>query len=316
MSQSRTPAGKPTATRRAFIKTGLALPITLGMAGSTVLAGQAGPDATHAPPPTPRAAGKRFRAVLARGEVALGTCAYSFSPAVIETAGYCGLDFCRIDNEHAWRQDHTAEAMVRGALLSGIAPLMRVDRDNPYLIRKALEAGAAGVIVPHVHDAEEVKGMVEAAKFPPRGKRGYGGISLSGQWGVAAGTDWMQWSDAESMVIPMIEDIAVMPQIRAIMRVDGLDGVFFGPADFSISAGVPLQTRSPAVLAALRETILAANEFGRFVIFGAAFPYWDDLDYVCGLGVHAIEIGHDLSILAAVWKKTLAAGRGRKVGQP
>jgi 4-hydroxy-2-oxoheptanedioate aldolase len=101
--------------------------------------------------------------------------------------------------------------MIRAGLLAGICPLMRVDRDNPYLVRKALEAGAGGVIVPHVHDQKDAEAIVQAAKFPPFGKRGYGGLCLSGQWGVNGGTEWMEWSNAETLVIPMIEDIATLP---------------------------------------------------------------------------------------------------------
>ncbi len=79
----------------------------------------------------------RLKETIHRGETALGTCLYSFSPALIELAGFCGLDFCRIDNEHAWRQDQSTEEVLRGGLLAGLVPLLRVDRDNPYLIRKA-----------------------------------------------------------------------------------------------------------------------------------------------------------------------------------
>ncbi|RPJ09932.1 MAG: hypothetical protein EHM36_03875, partial [Deltaproteobacteria bacterium] len=63
-------------------------------------------------------------------------------------------------------------------------------------VPKALEAGAGGVIVPHTHDRKDVEEIVKAAKFPPRGKRGYGGLCLSGQWGVDAGIEWMEWSNA------------------------------------------------------------------------------------------------------------------------
>ena len=100
-----------------------------------------------------------LREKIRRGEIALGTALYSFSPALIELAGYTGLDFCRIDNEHAWRQDESGEHMIRAGLLAGICPLMRVDRDNPYLVRKALEAGAGGVIVPHVHDQKDAEAI-------------------------------------------------------------------------------------------------------------------------------------------------------------
>lgn len=251
----------------------------------------------------------KLKAIIESGKVALGTCIYSFSPAIIELAGFCGLDFCRIDNEHAWRQDESAENVLRGAFCADIVPLHRIDKDDPYLVRKALEAGAGGVIVPHVNTRKEAEAIVQAAKFPPMGKRGYGGLCFSGQWGANAGVDWMEWSNQETLVIPMIEDVGALPNLDDIMSVDGLDGVFFGPADLSISAGVPLQTGHEKVMDALKQTIEAAKKHGKFVIFGAKFPYWENAQDVIDLGVEAVEIGHDLSILSTVWKKTIQAVR-------
>jgi 4-hydroxy-2-oxoheptanedioate aldolase len=248
--------------------------------------------------------------IISKGEVALGTCVYSFSPAIIELAGFSGMEFCRIDNEHAWRQDHTTEDMIRGALLAGIVPLLRVDRDNPYLIRKALEAGAGGVIIPHAHDKEDVQRMVEAAKFPPVGNRGFGGLCLSGKWGVDGGKEWMEWSNEEQLVIPMIEDVSAAEKIDEIIGTAGVSGVFFGPADFSISAGVPLQTSHDKVISALKKVIEAANKYEKFVIYPLGFPQWEKVEEVKELGVHAIEIGHDVSILKSIWQKTLKAFRG------
>jgi 4-hydroxy-2-oxoheptanedioate aldolase len=247
----------------------------------------------------------RLKEKIRRGEIALGTALYSFSPAVVELAGFIGLDFCRIDNEHAWRQDESAENVLRGAILSGIVPLLRVDRDNPYLVRKALEAGAGGVIIPHAHDRKDVEAMVKAAKFPPLGKRGYGGLCFSGQWGVHAGVEWLEWSNTETLVIPMIEDVSAIPNLDEILSTEGVDGVFFGPADFSISAGVPLQTGHEKVINALRKTIESADKYGKFVIFTAGFPQWETVRKVRELGVKAIELGHDVTILRAVWSKTI-----------
>src|SRR5512139_1057608 len=155
------------------------------------------------------------------GGVALGTAIYSFSPAIVELAGFTGLDFCRIDNEHAWRQDESAENVIRAATLSGIVPLLRIDRDDPYLVRKALEIGAGGVIVPHVCSRAEVEEIVAAAKFPPVGHRGYGGLCLSGKWGVDAGVGWMEWSNRETLVIPMVEDLKALENIDEIMSTPG-----------------------------------------------------------------------------------------------
>lgn len=254
----------------------------------------------------------RLREKVNSGEIALGTCIYSFSPAIMELAGFCGLDFCRIDNEHAWRQDESAENVMRAAHLSGIVPLLRVDRDDPYLIRKALEIGAGGVIVPHTLSRKDVEAIVAAAKFPPLGHRGYGGLCLSGKWGVDAGVEWMEWSNRETLVIPMIEDVKAVEEIDAIMSTPGLDAVFFGPADFSVSAGVPLQTGHEKVMQALRKVVASTKKHGKFVIFGAGFPQWETAKPIQEMGVQAIELGHDMTILKSVWQKTVATIAGKK----
>jgi 4-hydroxy-2-oxoheptanedioate aldolase len=247
----------------------------------------------------------RLKEIVSRGDVAIGTCIYSFSPAIMEVAGFVGLDFCRIDNEHAWRQDESTENVIRAANLTGIVPLLRIDRDNPYLVRKALEIGAGGVIVPHVSSRKDVEAIVQAAKFPPLGHRGYGGLCLSGKWGVDAGVDWMEWSNRETLVIPMIEDVEAIRNIEDIMSTPGMDGAFFGPADFSVSAGVPLQTGHEKVMKALQTVVAASKRHGKFVIFGAGFPQWEKAAPIIEMGVQAIELGHDVTILKSVWQKTI-----------
>jgi len=133
----------------------------------------------------------RLKEILEEGKLAVGSCVYSSSPALVELAGFCGLDFLRFDNEHSWRRDESTENMIRAAAVSGIVPLLRVDRDDPKMVRKALEIGAGGILVPHINTAEEV---VKAAKFPPRGDRGIGSLCFSARWGTEKATDWMRWS--------------------------------------------------------------------------------------------------------------------------
>ena len=91
------------------------------------------------------------------------------------------------------------------------------------------------------------------------------------------------------------------------MSTQGVDGVFFGPMDYSISAGVPLQGGHEKVISALKTVVAASKKYGKFVIFGAGFPQWEKALDVAKLGVQAIELGHDVSILKTVWTKTISA---------
>ena len=244
----------------------------------------------------------KLRKIIEEGEIALGTGMYSFSPALVDVAGFCGLDFCRIDTEHAWRQDGTLEHMMRAAAISDIVALPRVDR-NPDLIRKVLEVGAGGLIVPHILNAEEVAGVVRAAKFPPQGNRGFGSLCFSGRWGTRSGTEWIKWSNEETMVGVMIEDYRAVEKIDEIMSVDGLDFVLFGQSDYSVSLGIPLQTMHPKVMEGLKKTIRAAETHGKYVMKGVGFPWVKNAKKFIEMGCQLIEIGHDITLLSSMWKK-------------
>lgn len=239
----------------------------------------------------------RLREKLGKGEVLTGSVTYSWSPNVMEAAGHAGLDFMRLDNEHAWRQDAMAEHLIRAAELAGLGVVLRVDKENPYLIRKALEIGAAGVIVPNVYTVEAAEEVVRASKFPPRGTRGYSGSCHSARWGSAAGADWIEWSDSEPMIGVMIEDTRAMACVDEILAVEGLDFVLFGPADYSMSLGLRKPAKdSDAVQAALKRTIAAAEASGKHVMLGVGLSAQEIIRYM-GMGVHMLELASDLSVL-------------------
>ena len=248
----------------------------------------------------------KLKEILKEGKVAFGTCICSFSPNLVELAGYCGFDFCRIDNEHAWRQDNMLEHMMRAGVIGDIVPLVRIDKDNPYLIRKVLEIGAGGIIIPDIENSEEVKRIVNAAKFPPYGIRGYSSLCFSGGYGTKGGKDWIKWSNEETLVGVMIEDPEAVENINSIMSVEGLDFVLFGPSDYSISIGFPAPKKNdPKVQDAIKRTIESANKYEKYVMIGVGSPWDEEAKKYINLGCKMIEIGHDYSVLGQIWRKIL-----------
>jgi len=243
----------------------------------------------------------RLKEILEEGRLAVGSCVYSSSPAMVELAGFCGLDFCRIDNEHSWRRDESVENMVRAAAVSGVVPLLRVDRDDPNVVRKALEIGAGGILVPHINTAEEVEEVVRAARFPPRGDRGIGTLCFSARWGTERAVDWIRWSHEEQLLGIMIEDRRAMDRLEEIMSVEELDYVLFGASDYSVSIGRPGETGHPEVMDALRATIEAADRHGKYVCKGVGHPWVENARKFVEMGCHMIELGHDVSILETIW---------------
>ena len=117
---------------------------------------------------------------LAQGKQPLGTFVGTASPAVVECLGCAGLDFVILDNEHSPVEAETTAAMVRAAELRNVTPLARVREISRPAILKLLDVGAMGVIVPDVHTVEEVKQLVEYAKYYPLGRRGFAPTLASG----------------------------------------------------------------------------------------------------------------------------------------
>lgn len=247
----------------------------------------------------------RLRQKLAERNVAVGSAVFSWSPNMMEIAGYAGLDFMRIDTEHAWRRDTDIEHLIRAATVAGVVPILRIDGGDPHLPMKAFEIGAGGIIATEVDTVEAAQALVRAAKFPPVGERGYSGNCWSGGWGTRAGGEWVEWSDAELLVGIMAESPAAMDRIDDIMAVDGIDFALFGPADFSMALGLRKPAKNDArVQEALQTTVAAAKRSGKHVMYNPGTKA-DEITSCLELGVTMLEIGNDLGIARAAWAKAV-----------
>ena len=245
----------------------------------------------------------KVREKLAAGRLTVGSAIYSWSANAMEVAGLAGLDFMRIDTEHAWRRDGGIEPLIRAAALTGVVPIMRIDGGDPFLAMKAFEAGAGGIIVTEVETVETAREVVRRAKFPPNGSRGYSGNCWSAGWGAKAGAEWVEWSDRELLVGIMVENPDAMDRVGDILAVDGIDFALFGPADYSMGLGLRKPARDDArVQEALHLTVEAARAAGKHVMYNpGANP--DDIKIAAGMGISMLEIGNDLGLLKSAWSK-------------
>lgn len=248
----------------------------------------------------------KLRAKLEKGAVAYGSCVDTFSPAVAEVAGYAGLDFIRIDTEYSWRRDESLDHMIRACRIGGTTPLVRVEKGQPYLISKALQAGAGAVLVCDICNYEEALDVVRAARFVPNGVRGYSTLSASARWGFDGGKEWVEWCDSELMVGIMVENQEVLDDLDRIFAIDGLDYCLFGPSDYSMSLGYrePRKTDSK-VQDAMKQTAEIAAKHGKWASIPLGEPYDSEAAHYAALGFRMLELGHDISILASIWRKAL-----------
>jgi 4-hydroxy-2-oxoheptanedioate aldolase len=228
-----------------------------------------------------------------------GMTIYTGSPAIIEALGHWGFDFAFIDAEHtAMGIDRDMEKLVMAAQISGVSPLVRVARIDEVEIRKALEMGAEGVIIPHVRTKEEAEICVRGAKFPPKGRRGVDGTVKAARFS-ARGFNWEQYiqeSNDNTMVLPMAEDYEFMDNIDAIMDVPGIDAINFGPADFASSKCLKTfyKLDEPTIQAALKEVLEKARKRNIHVMAPVIPPNAEKLKAAIDMGVDMLIMGSDM----------------------
>lgn len=218
----------------------------------------------------------RIREKFLKKELSVGTFTQLNSTVAVECLGQTGLDYVIIDTEHCAVGIDFLSAAVTAADAAGIVPLVRINEIARSNVLQALDYGAQGLIVPAVETVEEVRKLVQYAKFPPVGNRGYC-PTRDGGWGFSPvslqGTDaYFAHCNRETLLIPQCETAGCLEHIEEITAMDGVDGIFVGPFDLSIALGHPLDFGCPEVRDALDRILAAcqANNKMAFIFCGDA----------------------------------------------
>jgi 4-hydroxy-2-oxoheptanedioate aldolase len=190
--------------------------------------------------------------LAAKGYLLNGYCAMPGAFSAELYAGH-GWDAVTLDLQHGIIGYESAVAMLQAIRASGVLPLVRLPWLDPGLIMKMLDSGALGVTCPMVNDADAAERLVRYAKYPPRGERSMGPIRAAAIYGA----DYPERANQTTSVLAMIETSEAVANIDAITAVDGLDGVYIGPADLAVSMGKPvrLDAPDPAVEAAIAHVL-------------------------------------------------------------
>jgi 2-keto-3-deoxy-L-rhamnonate aldolase RhmA len=250
---------------------------------------------------------------LSAGEVAFAFWSHLVSPSACELLAQAGFDAVLIDMEHGSGSYTEAIAQMRAVQGAGCTSLLRVPWNDPVEIKRALDAGAAGIMVPAVSSAAEARAAVSACRYPPRGTRGAapGVIRASGYGRQAA--DYARTIDEALLVIVQIETVAGVEAVDEIAAVDGVDMLFAGPMDLSGDAGLLGEFEHPEVVAMIERIEEAAGRHGR-LLGSIVFP-GRDVASLLSRGCRLIVSHSDLDFLREGARKALAtmhglAGRG------
>ena len=171
--------------------------------------------------------------------------------AIIDILAEAGFDWLTIDLEHTAIDLNELQVLISFIQSHGMSALVRVSKNEEVVIKRALDAGADGIIVPMICSKEEAQVAVSFAKYPPAGKRGVG-LNRAQGYGFRF-EEYKNWVDKYMVIIAQIEHIDGVNNIEGIIKTKGIDGIIIGPYDLSGSLGIPGNFDDPIVQEALRK---------------------------------------------------------------
>ncbi len=254
---------------------------------------------------------KSLKSKLAQSQFTMGSWITLAHPAIAEIMSNAGFDWLVIDLEHSVVTIREAEELIRVISLSGSCPLVRLSINDPVQIKRVMDAGAHGVIVPMVNFADDAKRAVEAVHYPPKGKRG---IGLARAQGYGSTFDhYLKWLDKESIVIVQVEHIEAVGNLKEILAVDGVDGFLVGPYDLSSSLDVPGQLNHPAMKEAMDRILSTGFASGKVAGIHVVEPDPAELHKRVDQGYNFVAYSLDIRMLDHICRHGIDAIR-RKIG--
>jgi 4-hydroxy-2-oxoheptanedioate aldolase len=237
-----------------------------------------------------------FRETLAAADRALiGLWCSTGSPLVAEICAGSGVDWLLIDGEHGPNDLTTILTQLQVIAAYPVPAVVRVPFNDPVVIKQVLDLGAQNLIVPMVGSAEQARAAVAAMRYPPGGIRGVGSaLARSGRWNRVEG--YLADGDAHVSLLVQIESAEAVANAAEIAAVDGVDGVFVGPADLSASMGLLGQQSHPDVVAAVHEVFEAVSAQGKAVGVNCFEP--EAADAYRRAGASFVVVGADVTVLA------------------
>ncbi|OOQ83627.1 2,4-dihydroxyhept-2-ene-1,7-dioic acid aldolase [Penicillium brasilianum] len=177
-----------------------------------------------------------------------------------------GVDGIIIDCEHGHISDDSMHSATAAIAALGVSPLVRLRMTHPDLIKRALDAGAHGIVVPQINTAEEARTVVSHAKFPPQGVRGQGSAFPAIAHGIDLGT-YIKTANETIITCLQIESKAGVENVDSICAVPGVDMIFIGPNDLALSilGYVPARGDEPEFVEAIEKIVAAAKKHGKWV---------------------------------------------------
>ncbi len=194
---------------------------------------------------------------LARSDLTIGSWITLGHPAIAEIMASAGFDWLVLDMEHSVIELSEAQAIIQVLDKQQCPAIVRLTSNHPDQIKRVMDAGATGVMIPMIKSAEDARAAVSSVYYPPQGQRGVGLARAQGYG--AHFQEYRQWLIANAIIVVMIEHIEAVEQIDAILAVPGIDAYIIGPYDLSGSMGKPGELDHPQVQDAIQHILDAGK---------------------------------------------------------
>ena len=235
-----------------------------------------------------------FKAALQAGRAQIGLWVGLADANAAEALAGTGYDWLLIDGEHAPNDPRSVLAQLRAMAPYPVQPVVRPVVGDVALVKQYLDVGAQTLLVPMVDTAKQAALMVRAMRYAPTGIRGMGAaLARASRYNQVE--DYLQQADAQMCLLVQAETTTAMHNLQAIAETEGVDGVFFGPADLSASMGYPGQSGHPAVVQAMLDGISTVRAAGKAP--GILMPDVVQARRYLDAGALFVAVGVDVSLL-------------------
>lgn len=247
-----------------------------------------------------------FKAGLLQGEAQIGLWLSSTSSYMAEIAATSGYDWLLIDGEHAPNTIQDLYHQLQAIAPYASQPVIRPVEGNRSLIKQVLDIGARTLLIPMVDTAEQAREIVSATRYPPLGTRGVGaGVARAARWGRVE--NYMALANDELCLLIQVESKTALDNLDAILEVEGIDGVFIGPADLSASLGYPDNAGHPEVQRIVEQSIRRIRAAGKAAGFLAVDP--EMAHNALAWGANFVAVGVDTNLYTRALDTRLAMFR-------
>jgi 4-hydroxy-2-oxoheptanedioate aldolase len=235
-----------------------------------------------------------FKRALKAARPQIGLWSSLASNYSVEVIAGAGFDWILLDMEHSPNDLESLLAQLQAAAPYPTTPIVRVPWNDMVTVKRVLDVGAQSLLVPYVSTPEEAKAAVAHTRYPPAGVRGVAGTTRASRFGRIPG--YAKKAHEEICVLVQVETKTGLENLEAICAVDGVDGVFIGPADLHASMGYTGESANPAVLPLIEEAMRRIRRAGNAP--GYLSPIESDARRMLAAGALFVAVGADVGLLA------------------